>query len=180
MTTMLEEQTTAVTQRWSVDRAASSIDFAVKTFWGLLTVRGRFDRFDGYYEVGRDGTEIELTIQADSLETSNALRDTHLRSEDFFNIVLHPSVRFRSTRVEEADDGMLRVAGTLQAAGTTVPVELDATVQEVGADLEIEATTTVDQRQFGMSSGNLGMVRSPATLHVKARLRMLGATGPGN
>jgi polyisoprenoid-binding protein YceI len=171
MTTMLTEQTTAATQRWSVDRAASSVDFAVKTFWGLLTVRGRFDRFDGYYEAGPDGNEIELTIEADSLDTSHVLRDTHLRSEDFFNIVLHPHVRFRSTRVEDAGDGLLRVTGTLEAAGITVPVELDATVQEADGDLEIEATTTVDQRQFGMSSGHLGMIRPPATLHVKARLR---------
>jgi hypothetical protein len=36
--------------------------------------------------------------------------------------------------------------------------------------LEIEATTTVDQRRVGMSSGLLGMVRRPATLHVKALL----------
>ncbi len=171
MTTMLEEQTTAVTQRWSVDRAASSIDFAVKGFWGLLTVRGRFDRFDGYYEVGPNGMEIELTIQADSLETRNVLRDTHLRSEDFFNVALHPSVRFRSTRVEAAGDGVLRVEGTLQAAGAIVPLELDASVREVGSELEIEAMTTVDQRLFGMSSGLLGMVRSPARLHVTARLR---------
>jgi len=40
----------------------------------------------------------------------------------------------------------------------------------VGSGLEIEASTTVDQSQLGMSSGRLGMIRPPATLHVKARL----------
>ena len=81
-----------------------SVEFTVKTFWGLMTVRGSFDRFDGSYEVGPDGTTIELTIDADSLDTGNATRDKHLRSTDFFDVDEHPQVRFRSTRVDEADD----------------------------------------------------------------------------
>ena len=64
----------------------------------------------------------------------------------------------------------MRIEGSLQAAGKVVPVEFDATVQLVDDSLEVEATTTVDHRQLGMSSGQLGMIRPPATLHVKARL----------
>ena len=48
---------------------------------------------------------------------------------------------------------MLHVEGHLEAAGKVVPLEFDATVQQVDDGLEIEATTTVDQRQLGMSSG---------------------------
>ena len=73
----------------------------MKTFWGLLTVRGHFDRFSGSYEVGPDGATIELTIDADSLDTGNANRDKHLRSTDFFRVAEHPQVRFTSTRVRE-------------------------------------------------------------------------------
>ena len=56
--------------------------------------------------------------------------------------------------------------GHLEAAGKVVPLEFAATVQQLDDALEIEATTTVDQRQLGMSSGQLGMIRTPATLHV--------------
>ena len=120
--------------------------------------------------VGPDGTKIELTVDADSLDTGNATRDKHLRSADFFHIAAHPQVRFTSTRVHDAGDGMLHVEGELEAAGKVVPLEFDATVRQVDDALELEATTTVDQRQLGMSSGRLGMIRPPATLHVKARL----------
>ena len=65
---------------------------------------------------------------------------------------------------------MLHVEGDLEAAGEVVPLEFDATVEQVDDGLEVEATTTVDQRQLGMSSGQLGMIRRPATLHVKTRL----------
>jgi polyisoprenoid-binding protein YceI len=171
MTTMESEQRTAAPTRWSVDRDETSVDFAVETFWGLTTVRGRFDRFDGSYEVGPDGTKIELTIDADSIDTGNRTRDRHLRSTDFFDVAEHPQVRFTSTRIRHAGDGLLRIAGSLEAAGKVVPIEFDATARQVDDAFEVEATTTVDQRQLGMSSGQLGMIRGPATLHVKARLR---------
>ena len=164
--TAIEQRTT----RWTVEPDETSVEFAVKTFWGLTTVRGRFDRFGGSYEAGPDGTKIELTIDADSLDTGNRTRDEHLRSIDFFDVAACPEVRFTSTRVRDARDGTLHVEGDLKAAGEVVPLEFDATVKQVDDVLEIEATTTIDQRQLGMSSGQLGMIRSPATLHVNARL----------
>ena len=79
-------------------------------------------------------------------------------------------MRFTSTSVRPAGDGVLHVEGGLEAAGKLVPLEFDARVQPVDHGLQIEATTTVDQRQLGMSSGQLGMIRPTATLHVKAHL----------
>jgi polyisoprenoid-binding protein YceI len=64
----------------------------------------------------------------------------------------------------------LAVVGHLKAATRTVPVALRATVREAGDDLEIEATTTVDQRELGMTFSPLGMIRTPSTLHVRAWL----------
>src|SRR4029078_7009386 len=121
-------QQAAAPTRWSADGGRPQVHFAVKTFWGLLTVRGHFDRFSGSYEVGPDGAQVELTIDADSLDTGNAKRDEHLRSTDFFAVAEHPQVRFASARVRESGDGTLRVEGDLHAAGKVVALELDATV----------------------------------------------------
>jgi polyisoprenoid-binding protein YceI len=168
-TTTIEQRTVAPT-RWTVDAEESFVEFAVKTFWGLTTVNGRFDRFEGSYENGPDGTTIELTIDADSLDTGNRTRDKHLRSTDFFHITEHPRVRFTSTRVHNVNGEILHVAGRLEAAGNSVLLEFPAAIRPVGDGLEVEVTTTVDQSQLGMSSGQLGMIRRPATLHVKAHL----------
>ena len=167
--TEIQHRTTAPT-RWAVDTDETSIEFAVKTFWGLLTVHGRFDRFDGSYEVGPGGTTIELTIDADSLDTGNATRDKHLRSIDFFHVVAHPQVRFTSSRVHHVTGEALHVVGRLEAAGNVVELEFPAFVRQLGDALEIEANTAIDPRRLGMSTGRLGMIRPPATLHVKARL----------
>jgi polyisoprenoid-binding protein YceI len=174
MTAAGTRQTAAAPTRWSVAAEASTVEFAVKTFWGLATVRGHFDHFDGSYEIGTDGAEIELTVDADSVDTRNRKRDEHLRAGDFFRVGEHPQLRFTSTRVHDVGNGILHVVGELEVAGTAVQLEFPATVRRVEGELEIEATTTVDQRRFGMSSGQLGMLRSPATLHVKARLPEAG------
>ena len=161
---------TTTPRRWKLDSARSIVEFRVPTFWGLRTVVGHFDRFDGFY--GRDSEDvlaIELAIDADSLDTGNGTRDRHLRAQRFFNVHAHPQVRFTSTLVNDLG-GTLAVVGHLKAAARTVPVALGATVRETGDDLEIEATTTVDQRELGMTFSPLGMIRTPSTLHVRARL----------
>lgn len=157
-------------RQWKLDSARSIVEFRVPTFWGLSTVVGHFDRFDGFY--GRDSEDvlaIELAIDADSLDTGNGTRDRHLRAERFFNVHAHPQVRFTSTLVNDLG-GTLAVVGHLKAGARTVPVALGATVRETGDDLEIEATTTVDQRELGMTFSPLGMIRTPSTLHVRAWL----------
>ena len=176
MSTALDERSTALVEaetaveRWNVDRTRTAVEFEVKHLWGLHTVRGRFRSFDGAYIVGSGGSEIELTIDAASIDTGVAKRDEHLRSPDFFFVALHPQVRFRSTRVTGLGNGDVQVSGELEAAGAVVPLAFDASVRVIDGELEVEATTTVDQRRFGMSAGPLRNVRPPTKLHVKARL----------
>jgi polyisoprenoid-binding protein YceI len=167
--TAIENRQTT-TERWTVDRRRTTAEFEVEHFWGLHTVRGRFDRLDGSYTVGPAGPRIELTIDAASVDTGNAARDRHLQAHDFFNVERHPLVQFRSTRVVAAGTGRVHLSGTLFAAGTSVPVAFDASVRLIEGDLEVEATTTVDQSRFGMSRGPLWNIRRPVKLHVKARL----------
>ena len=169
-TILLEPPAVAATRRWVVDAARSTVEFGVPTFWGLGTVVGRFHRFDGSYGLDDEGVAaIELAIAADSLDTGNKTRDRHLRSERFFDVAAHPQVRFSSTLIQELDGGLV-MNGHLRAAGGEVPIALPAAVREDGDELEIEGTTTVDQRELGMTFSPLGMIRTPATLHVRARL----------
>jgi polyisoprenoid-binding protein YceI len=167
MSTTTIEQTTT---RWTTDPENTTVEFDVKTYWGLGTVHGRFDRFDGSLATGPDGTTIVLIVEADNLDTGNSTRDKHLRAGGFFNSAEHPQIRFVSTRVREVREGVLDVIGMLEAGGRSTPLAFPATVHRVGDELEVEATVTVDQAELGMSRGPLAMIRRPATVHVRARL----------
>lgn len=154
--------------RWRIDPSRSSVEFRARTLWGLGTVNGRFERYDGTLDLARSPA-IELTIDAGSLNTKNKLRDRHLRSADFFDAANHPQVRFVSdTATLEGD--RLKVSGHLEAAGERLPLELDGRVRPVGDEYELEVRTPADHRQLGMSQGVLGMIPSPSELIVRGRL----------
>jgi polyisoprenoid-binding protein YceI len=158
--------------RWRLDPAASSAEFRVPHFWGLVNVKGRFDRLDGWLEIDPDGDRrLELTIDAASVDTGNRRRDKHLRSADFFDAQQHPNVRFRSTAVSDPGDGRLRIEGELSAAGNQVTLELEPAVRQAEDELQIDVSMTLDQRRLGMTWSPLGMTRTPSTLTVHARLR---------
>lgn len=170
MSTMTEPRATATTQRWVLDPTRSTVEFSVPTYWGRKIVDGRFTEFDGDYTIREDGRALELTIDADSLDTGNRLRDKHLRGADFFGAEEHPHVRFTAENMVDVKPGLLQVSGELEAAGKSIPVELEASVHDLGDELELEATTTVDQRRLGMTHSPLGMLGVGAALHVRARL----------
>jgi polyisoprenoid-binding protein YceI len=156
------------TTRWRIDPAGSSVEFHVKNFWGMATVKGRFSRYHGTLDLSAHPA-IELTIEADSLETTNEKRDTHLRSPDFFDAEKHPYVRFVSESAT-LDGERLHVRGVLRARGNSIPLELDATLRRVGDDVELEAATEADHRQLGMTWNKMRTLGTTSKLMVTARL----------
>ena len=154
--------------RWRIDPARSSVEFRTPTFWGLVTVKGRFERYDGTLDLRREPA-IELTIEAASLDTKNKTRDKHLRGVDFFDAEHHPVVRFASDDVR-LEGEHLKVRGQLHARGYSMPIELEAEVRRIGDELELDTTTYVNQRGLGMTHSPLGMIRTPSELVVRGRL----------
>jgi polyisoprenoid-binding protein YceI len=169
-TTRAPANTTAAvaTGRWRLDRSRSSVEFRVPNLYGLQTVKGRFERYEGMLDVS-SRPAVLLVVESDSLDTRNERRDEHLRSGDFFDVANHPRVRFEADAAE-LDGGALKVRGLLYAAGRHVPVEAAVTVSRVGDELEIEATAKVDQRELGMTWSPLGVIRAPSRLIVRGRL----------
>jgi polyisoprenoid-binding protein YceI len=161
-------QADPITGSWRIDPARSSAEFHVRHFYGLVTVKGHFDRFDGTLDL--DGApSVELTIDADSLETNNRQRDKHLRSKDFFDVEHHPQVQFVSDTAT-LDGETLSVRGRLYAGGADIPLAFETTIHQTDGELETEAVTQVDHRKLGMTWSPLGILRAPSTLIVHARL----------
>ena len=115
--------TIAIDGVWRLDPERSSVEFHVRHFYGLMTVKGRFARYDGTLQLnGRNS--VELVIDADSLDTKLGKRDEHLRSADFFDIANYPQVRFESDDAALTGD-TLKVRGRLTAAGRSIPLGVD-------------------------------------------------------
>jgi len=139
---------------WQLDPAATQIAFSVRNL-SVAHVDGRFRLTSGrvtLVEEDPSRSTVEAVIDSTSVDTGEPKRDTHLRSADFLDVDHHPSITFRSTRMEQVGDGHWKVAGALTILDATRPVVLDvqgATVEGNRADAH--ASVTIDRRDFGMT-----------------------------
>jgi polyisoprenoid-binding protein YceI len=146
---------------WDIDPAHSSADFSVKHMM-FTTVRGHFREVHGRIEADEDHPErstVEVEIPAASIDTGVNDRDQHLRSADFLDAETHPTITFRSKRVEGAhakEGDHFRVIGDLTIRGQTIEVPLDAIFEGVGQDpwgkerAGFSASTEIDRREWGL------------------------------
>jgi polyisoprenoid-binding protein YceI len=134
-TTTIPATLAELTGSWNIDPAHSRVGFVARHAM-VTKVRGSFNEFEGTAVVGDggvDSTQIDLTIQAGSIDTRNADRDGHLKSGDFLELEKYPTITFHSTSVT-ASGTTLEVTGDLTIKGVTksvtIPFEFDGAAQD--------------------------------------------------
>jgi polyisoprenoid-binding protein YceI len=144
---------------WKIDPDHTAAQFSVKHL-GISTVRGVFQKTTGtvIYDVAVPGkSQIEATIDAASVDTRVEMRDNDLRSPNFLDVAKYPTITFKSTHVEPAGAGKMKVTGDLTIHGVTKPVVLDvdglsAPVHAMGGErMGVEATTAINRKDFGVN-----------------------------
>jgi polyisoprenoid-binding protein YceI len=149
----------SLTGTYTVDPVHSRIGFVARHAM-VTKVRGSFNEFDGsgHFDVSNPAnSKLQLTIKAASIDTRNADRDAHLRSNDFFDMDTYPEITFSSTSVEQTGDVRYRVTGDLTIKGVTRPVafELEYTGSAVdpygNQRIGLEGTTSVNRKDWGVN-----------------------------
>ncbi|MEU0899711.1 YceI family protein [Streptomyces massasporeus] len=168
---------TVETGLWQLDATASTVGIRHRTMWGLVTVKGTFGTVGGTGEVRPDGSAVgTLTFDVASLDTKNAKRDTHLRSEHFFDAGHHPEITFAARSAELRDGDQVNVVGQLTVRGISRPLSLTARVTDRDtAGLTLDTEFTVDRDQFGMGWNQLGMIRGRTTVTATLRFTRTSA-----
>lgn len=128
----------------------------------VTRVRGSFNDFDGRIEVAPASAEsgldahVEVRVRTASVDTRNADRDAHLRSEDFFDAERFPEMVFRSTTIDEVGENAYLAVGELTIEGIAkqvgVPIELTGVQRDPMGNLRagFEGTRRVDRRDWGL------------------------------
>src|SRR5262245_11791522 len=100
---------------WTIDPSHSAANFSVRQMM-VTTVRGQLGPLAGTVEYdGKDVRTVKADVRIDvnGINTQNAKRDGHLRSDDFFDAANHPFIAFKSKRVEPGAAGSFRLIGDL-------------------------------------------------------------------
>lgn len=147
----------ATNTTWVIDPTHSEVQFKVKHLV-ISTVTGNFRSFDGKaVSVNDDFTdsEIEFTIDVNSIDTNQEQRDAHLRSADFFDAEKYPKISFKSTSFKK-EGSDYKLVGDLTIKDVTKQVKLDVEFGGTAGDFYgntkagFELTGKISRREFGL------------------------------
>ncbi len=144
---------------YQIDPSHSSAAFTIKHMM-IAKVHGGFEKLTGKFDydpANVSKSNIDVAIDAASINTREAQRDTHLRSADFFDVEKYPAITFKSTRFEGTPDD-LKIVGDLTIHGVTKPVTLDVErpseeMKDPWGNVKIgaSATTKIKRKEFGLT-----------------------------
>src|SRR4051795_1267781 len=144
---------------WTLDPAHTRIGFVARHAM-VTKVRGAFNEFEGTATLdpaNPANSSALLTITAASIDTRNAQRDEHLRSNDFLAMEDYPQISFVSTGVRQIDEDTFELTGGLTVKGVTKTVTIPFTFEGAARDpfgnlrVGFEGAVTISRKDYGIT-----------------------------
>lgn len=144
---------------WNIDASHSLVEFGIRHLM-ITTVKGRFSGVEGTIKGNAEDwsdAEVEVKIDAATIDTRDENRDNHLRSGDFFEVETYPHLTFKSTKVTKTGDSTYTIDGELTIRDVTKPVTLEAEFLGKATDpwgnekVGFSAKTKVNRKDFGLT-----------------------------
>jgi polyisoprenoid-binding protein YceI len=159
MTTATTPALTELTGTYTLDPAHTRIGFVARHAM-VTKVRGAFNEFEGTVTLdgaNPGGSRAQVTISAASIDTRNAQRDEHLRSNDFLSMDEYPQITFSSTGARQADDSTFELTGDLTIKGVTNPITIPFSYEGAAKDpfgnlrVGFEGAVTINRKDYGIT-----------------------------
>ena len=139
---------------FEITKQDSSIKFSVKA---SVAIAGVFDKWDSTLTfTSPDLTTgvLNISIQADSVNTGSGMKDGKLKSDKFFAVKQNPLITFVSKKFVQTGPDTVEVDGDFTIRGVSKPEKLTFTVTGKGTGSGgIKGTMAFDRKQYGMNSG---------------------------
>tara|TARA_Y100001933_G_C18942635_1_gene540222 strand:- start:67 stop:642 length:576 start_codon:yes stop_codon:yes gene_type:complete len=155
---------------WSADVTHSNMGFKA-LHKGVAYTVGEFRDFDLSIKTKADGfsdAEIELTIDAASINTANSSRDNHLR--EYFETEQYPNITFKTNSVTQTSENMYALIGVFTMHGVSKEIEVQmkhiGTTQSRGKEIAgLYFTAIVNRMDHGVGL-DLSSVAPEVQLHA--------------
>ena len=156
--TVATDATSPVDGTYTIDAAHSRVGFSARHAM-VTTVRGQFNEFEGsatFVAADPSTSSAQIVIKTASIDTHQADRDAHLRSDDFFAVDTYPEIRFASTAAKLVDAETWELTGDLTIKDVTKPVTI--TFEYTGSATDpfgnqragFEGSVTVNRKDWGL------------------------------
>jgi polyisoprenoid-binding protein YceI len=158
--------------------AHSWIKFSVKA---SVALAGKFDSRDATLTFASPDVTtgvLQITIQADSVDTRSGMKNRKLMSKEFFDVENNPVIMFKSTKIARTGPNAFEVGGDFTIRGVSNPEKLTLFVSSHHPDSgEIEGKMIFDRKDYGMNKGIL-FIRIADHVEVNFKLKTNRAGGP--
>jgi polyisoprenoid-binding protein YceI len=155
----MPELDSSLAGEWRIDPAHTRLGFSTRHAM-VTKVRGAFNDVDGVINVDADeptNSSVSVTIKVASIDTRNAQRDEHLRTNDFFDAPHYPEITFVSKRIDQVEENSFIVNGDLTIRGVTkeiaVPIEFIGIETDPFGNMRagFEGSRRIDRKDFGVN-----------------------------
>ena len=144
---------------WLLDASHSYVDFSIRHF--LAKSKGSFQKIQGVIDFS-DTPSMNVTIDVESINTSNENRDSHLRSDEYFDTAKFPTMTFVSKSFNNTGSGMI-VTGDLTIKDITKEIEFPLIYlgkQDTGRgypSAAFEGEITIKRTEFGVGKEGVSL-----------------------
>lgn len=153
-----ERVSAAGTRLYEIDPTHTNVIFKIR-HGSVSNFYGRFNTTQGMIHFDEDAIEnssMEVTVQMNSIDTHNRVRDGHLKGADFFNVRQYTESKFVSTGIKRVSEGVYAVTGDFTLQGKTVPLEAELHDIRTGTFnnfdvLGVEARFKIKRSDFGIT-----------------------------
>jgi polyisoprenoid-binding protein YceI len=146
-----------------------------------VSIKGTFDKWTAsltFTSADVSSGKLEVEIQADSVDTGSGMKNSKLKSSDFFDVKNNPLISFKSTKLVQTGPTTFEVDGNFTIRGVTRPEKLKLTVSGAGTGSgTIAGTMAFDRKQYGMNSG-IPFIRIADRVEVSFNLNATRVGGP--
>lgn len=152
---------TAQKSSWSLDPVHSNVKFTVVHMM-VSEMDGSFKVYDGKVESSSDdfnNASIDFSVDVNSIDTDNDMRDKHLKADDFFNAEKYPKMTFKSTSFKKVSDKKYELTGDLTIRDVTKKVTFDVAYNGTQKDpygnikAGFKAKGTINRKEFKLMWG---------------------------
>lgn len=146
--------TPTLTGIWQLDPVHSSVEFEVAYLAG--TFKGEFHENAAQLAVVGERARLEGSATVASIDVKDENLNAHLLSPDFFDVALHPELRFTAEEID-LSGSEVSARGEITIKGVSRPVEIRGTVTAPMVDpygndrIGLRLTAAVDRTEFGVS-----------------------------
>ncbi|MGN8067581.1 YceI family protein [Mucilaginibacter sp. 22184] len=118
------------------------------------------------------GSNITATVETATINSDNEMRDTHLKSADYFDIATYPKITLKSVSFKHKSGDNYTGSFNVTIKDKTKLIEVPFTYTEKGNAAVFNGNFKINRRDFGLGSSSMVLAdEATVTVNVESSIK---------